>query len=369
MIVKKKRAYLGLDSVPVYITDTSANSFSYLKLDEIPGEFTAGKNIIKILGNSRVFKQNSPILVEILDSRGNTVYVEFPNYFDSLKRRLIVVDVTEDTAPGPALITICSVLRDELVPSEFVDQFNFKWQSTINISPFRSNTTEIIYTDPPVVELQTRIRPYITTSYRNNEEMITREYGEYEYYDFIYRDHDGDADSSNGIFQTQDINRFLNSYTTSSITSFDRDNVFYLKQENYSAKTVNRNYPIIQPGKNSYATFGGNVLPLEVGNFNNSPTSYWINSGNTYITQAPRAQVVDRSTSGTGYIGTEVNTSAGQYYLVAVDSKQTAGAAYDFSVALGYNSSRNSGSISEGVRIPVTGQAATSDWETVYTIV
>jgi uncharacterized repeat protein (TIGR03803 family) len=328
----------------------------------MPSELTAGKNVLKILGNTNVFKQGSPILVEVLDSRRNTIYVEFPNYFDSLKRRLIVINITEDTAPGPALITICSVLNENLVPLEFNNTFNFKWQAIINVAPFKSNTTEIVYIDPPTVELRTRVRPYVTTSFRNNEQMITKEYGDYEYLDFNFDDYVGSNDGASSIFQTQDANTVLNSFTNASITSFDRDNVFYLKPENYSAKTINRNYPIIEPSKDFYVSLGSNII----GNYNSFGT--WDQSGNTIGTDANRGNILIRGIAGS-YVGRPVNTMPGNYYLVAVDVSQSLSTSYDISAALGYNESRNSGSISENVRVSINENASTNTWETCYAVV
>lgn len=318
MIVKKQRSYLGLTSINAYVTDTSRTSPDYLRLDSVPTELTAGKNIIKILGNS-VFKKGTSIYVEVLDSRGNTVYVDYPNYFDSLKRRIIVIEVTEETAPGPATITICSTLNDSLVPAQYRDSINFKWETKVNIAPFKSNATEIIYTTPPVVELQTRIRPFVTSSYRNGEEMISREYGDYVFTDYEFDDYEGAQDGSSAIHQSNKASKLLSSYTSASITSFDRDNTFYLKSENYSAKHIVRNYPVIYPGSGFYSMFNVDVLQDPDFKLNWTADSHY--SKTTYSNRGTVYQKIS-STLNEVRIASNIPVTVGDYYLIAVDVLQ-----------------------------------------------
>ena len=260
MIVKKARHYYGLHLIPTAITDTSRKSPEYLRLDYVPDQLTSGKNIFKLFGNVYKFAKNAIIYAEVLDSAGSVVYSEIPEYSDSLNRRLLVINVTDDIAAGPALITIVSTLKDPLVPAEYRGKINFKWQTVINVAKFESNISEIIYETPPEVILQTRVRPFVTTSFRNNEEASTREYGDYQFIDYGFDDYVGDSDNSSGIFQKNDAFKKLTSFSNSSISSFNRSNVYYLKPENYSAKSIQKNYPDLKPGNGFFLQFGNNIV-------------------------------------------------------------------------------------------------------------
>lgn len=348
MIIKEYNSYLGLDSLEVAILDTDPKSADYLRIDSIPDELTAGKNVIKIFGNTSKFKLGSPIYIEVLDSNGNTVYTIMPEYYDSLKRRFIVINVTDETAPGPGLITICTTLNDNLVPAGWENTINFKWQFQINISPFQSNREDITFLNPPVVEMTTQVKPFVTASFRNNLEMITYEYGDYSYLDFTFEDHVGDSDKSENIFQKNKASSLLNSYTNTSITSFDRDNFFYLRDENFSAKQLVKNYPVINSGKGFYCTLGPNLI--RNGTFSGSGTTaeYWnipntiggtaIGSGGTY----PYYLIID---NGDWVVQTIPNLKPGSNYLFMLDSDSST----PYYIELGYDKNRNSGSLSENV--------------------
>lgn len=260
MIIKNRNEYLGLDQLDVFLLDTTPNSSEYFRLDSIPYELTAGKNLIKIAGNNTKFLPGSPILIEVIDRNGNCIFVDRPDYYDTLKRRVIVINIDHDTPAGPCLITIASVLQDKYVPAEYRGKLNFKWQTTLTVAPFNSNNTEIIYATPPKIELSTLVKPFISASFRNNIEMITRQYGDYEFYDYNFEDNVGANDKSDNIYQSNKSATLLNAYTNPSITSFDRDTIFHLREENYSARHIVKNYSILRPGANFYSRLGENLI-------------------------------------------------------------------------------------------------------------
>lgn len=383
MIVKHKNGYLGLHQIDVAVLDTSRESTNFLKIDSLPYELTAGKNLFKINGNSSKFKQNTFLHVEVIDSNGETVYVDYPNYYDSLKRKPIIITVDETTAPGLATITICSVLRDELVPPQYRDKINFKWQYQLNISPFKPNDSEIIFVSPPSIELYTRVRPYITNSFRNNQEMISYEYGDYSYNSFIFDDHTGTGDGSSNIFQRKDSHKILNAFTSGSITSFNRDTEYYLRDENFSARQEVRNYSIITPGTGFYGSIGPNLI-LDSGFENTtsiSDTSYWfLNNalvdpssplytrvyGWTLSTSVGRGNII-RCTNTASLSTYNDSLQAGAYYLVSLDINANS-TNVDFDINLGYSTSNNSGSIHDNVTSKITLLPAASAWVSVNRI-
>jgi uncharacterized repeat protein (TIGR03803 family) len=260
MILQNKNSYIGLHKFPVFKEDTSPTSFDYLRLDSVPDELTSGRNLIKITGNVSKFKPNVPIYVEVLDSSGNNLFVEYFDYYDTLKRRLIVIHVNETIAPGPCLITICGVLNDNLVPANFVNKINFRWQKKVNVVINKPNGSEIIYQTPPSVVLQTRVRPFVTASYRNDEEMIVREYGHIRFLDYNFGDHIGDADAASTIIQRKKAFSILPASTDPSITSFTRETVYHLRDLNYSAKQLATNFSSLSPQGGQFACFGSNAI-------------------------------------------------------------------------------------------------------------
>jgi hypothetical protein len=351
MIVRNNRHYYGLHLIDTAVTDTDPKSSNYLRIPEVPIQLTSGKNVIKLYGNGRAFAANTVIYAEVLDSEGKVIYSEIPEFVDSAKRRLLIIEVGDDAAPGPALITVISTLNDSLVPVNYRGRVNFKWQTVINVVKYESNTTEIIYATPPEVLLQTRIRPFVTTSFRNGEETSTREYGDYQFIDYGFEDYIGDKDSSGNIFQKDKAYRQLTSFTSASISSFNRNTVFYLKPENFSAKSINRNYPDLSPGLGFFKQFGDSIVrDGRIADTNVSSTP-WIFDTSTYgfTTVASRENVIRKNiaTLAETYVGQVVPLEAGEWYLVSADVGSVR--AGTLKVYLGYSGRYQSGSISNFV--------------------
>ena len=365
MIIKQHNSYLGLDQLITAVTDTSPKSADYLRIDSLPVQLTAGRNAIKLFGNPNVFAPNSPILVEVLDNRGYTIYQFMPDYYDSMKRRSIVIQVDENTAPGPALITICSVLRNELVSPEWRNTINFKWQIQLNVAPFASNDTEIIYTEPPIVEFNTRVKPFVTASRRNDLEMITYQYGDYKFYDYNFEDHIGDADGSDAIFQSNKADTLLGSYVDPSITAFDRDNVFYLREENFSAKHVVKNYSILYPGDSYYTTLGTDLVYNGILSGSLSDIDGWTVTGGVVSISNNTFEYYGIFSANSDYIAQNLDQlEAGAFYLFQMVDPDLSNTTVR--VELGYDINRNSGSISDQVTkdISYTKNTSEGNWYT-----
>lgn len=348
MIVKKKRYYYGLHLLDTAVTDTDPRSPDYLRIIDFPGHLTSGKNLIKLYGNAFAFVPNSILYVEVLDSEGKVVYSETPDFTDSAGRRLVIVNVTDEVSPGTGLITIVSTLRDELVPYQYRGIPNFKWQIPINIAKFESNRSEIIYEIPPEVYLETNIRPFVTASYRNDEETITKEYGDYSFMDFGFTDYIGDSDTSKNIFQKEKAFRQLQSFTSASISSFNRNNVFYLAEENYTAKTINRNYPDLMPGTGFFVQFKDNLIKDSTYlNTDFSSSAWQFNSSSYYeFTVASNRGISLRKLGSPGptLAGQPISILAGQYYLISYYQQGSGG---NMTTYLGYSNNKESGSMSQ----------------------
>lgn len=249
MILKKHNSYLGLQSYDTYITDNSLLSKGIFNVSSLPDEFTAGKNLFKINPNIDILEQDSSILIEIVDSINNTIYYEIPNYFDSNNNRLVVPFITGNTPPGNCIITILGKLKN--VPDEYKFKYNIKWSTSINVVPNKHNTSEIIYINPPVVTVASKLKPVPDTVYRNNEFFsIQNNISSYvRYIAPVFEEYTGLRDSSK-ILQPSSVSKLLFTYVsgsnTGSITSFGTraDSSVYLDQS-YGFSISKRNSPSI----------------------------------------------------------------------------------------------------------------------------
>ena len=164
-MIKKKNQYIGLSKFNTYIVDNTDNSLNYFNIISMPNEFSAGKNVIRILANKNNLVKGSQIHVEVLDYNGDPVYYEIPNYIDDDKSRLIVVYVYEDTPPGEATITILGeAKRDQtgkLIPEEYRGSPNLKWQKKLEITPDKRNDNNIIITSDPNLSITEIIKSTI----------------------------------------------------------------------------------------------------------------------------------------------------------------------------------------------------------------
>lgn len=248
MILQTKSSYLGLDHVETSVLDTSKLSPDYLRIDSIPDELTAGNNVIKLSGTNK-FKEYTQLYVEALDSSGVPITTNVPNYIDTNNRKFIILTIDETTAPGFATIYICGTLKDASQAStpSASSKINFKWQYSINVSPFKNNETEIIFDTPPVAIMNTLVKPIPVTTYRNNEQAVILPIANGSYQSHTFDDYIGDSDSSTGIHAPKKAHAILKTAVSSSITSTTRETVYYLAEENYTAKRVVKNIPVFIP--------------------------------------------------------------------------------------------------------------------------
>ena len=79
----KQLFYRGLDQIPIYIEDTLPNSPYYFNIVDIPKVFGPGKNSLRFNLNENNIDIYNDVNIEIIDSYGNTVYYETPEYTQS----------------------------------------------------------------------------------------------------------------------------------------------------------------------------------------------------------------------------------------------------------------------------------------------
>lgn len=158
--LKKSVQLQDLSRYRVWITDESPSS-TYFRVKQVPDVLTAGKNAFLIDGSEYL---TGEVLVEIVDSEGNPVFVQpIRNYLEGLSR-LVSIEVYEDTPRGPATLTIMGRLtQDEngnVPPDEFRGVYNVRWQKSISIAPEKTNTTPIRLYRRPLISVVERLVPY-----------------------------------------------------------------------------------------------------------------------------------------------------------------------------------------------------------------
>lgn len=145
--LKYKKSYIGLSKYDVYKIDNDINS-EYFNISSFPDVFTSGKNYFLISGTDKL-KPNTNVIVEIIDSRGNTIYNDIPDILINGTDRAICVYVYDDTPYGLCKITILGELQD--APPEWNGKYNVKWERTVLVNPTLPDIDGAIFINNPSV--------------------------------------------------------------------------------------------------------------------------------------------------------------------------------------------------------------------------
>ena len=184
-MAKKEIIYQGLFDLDVLIEDVSIDSPDYFRVVNLPTEFAAGINIFKFKGRPGLFREDTSVYIEILDSNGEPVYYETALDLESAEQAAIVsVYINEDTSPGNGAIAICSTLRNSLsgIPLD-ASVINLRWTAPVFIDPSKRNDADIVFSALPEVTV-TGGSPgsYINFGYPNNSRTPGIVQGELLYY-------------------------------------------------------------------------------------------------------------------------------------------------------------------------------------------
>ena len=159
-IKRKSNQYIGLHLVDTYINDIDPNS-KYFRISGIPEVFPGGKTAFRIDG-SDLLKVNSEIKVEVLNTDGNVIYSEYPDYIEG-SSRLISIYVYPDELYGSATITIMGEAVN--VPPEWQGHLNIRWQKKIIVDPAMRNLSSIKFYKSPIISTQELYTPYLNRTY------------------------------------------------------------------------------------------------------------------------------------------------------------------------------------------------------------
>ena len=178
-VIKKTLFPKNLDNYSVLVNDTDVDS-KYFKVTSLPDAFTGGKNAFLIAG-SEYLVPDTKIQIELKDASGNIIYHEpgegyissslngvpfVTEYYEGISK-VVSVYVYPDTAYGPCTLTILGELSSyesdsgitSIVPLDWENKYNVKWQRQINVDPSLANTTKIRFYQRPQVTITEVLNP------------------------------------------------------------------------------------------------------------------------------------------------------------------------------------------------------------------
>ena len=165
---QKQPVYKGLDTAPVFYTDTSELSPELFVITEFPAKLTAGKNILKLRGNSANLKSDALLDVEILDYNNEPIYHESTTYIAEDRSRVISIYIYPNTPPGEARIILTTEavqINGQQIPSEWKNVYNVKWIRKTLVNPTLANSSEIIFNTLPTISIEEHIGVQLDRTY------------------------------------------------------------------------------------------------------------------------------------------------------------------------------------------------------------
>ena len=159
-LFKKTVKKQNLDQVQTYIEDSDNK---YFRILDSPGIIPTGRSTILIDG-STALKRETDILFELIDSSGKSVYINpIRNYLEGTSRRLSI-EVYEDVVPGLATLTLLGEIHPDpevngglVIPEEFQDVYNVRYQTEIMIDPSSPNNEKILFLRAPKLSISETI--------------------------------------------------------------------------------------------------------------------------------------------------------------------------------------------------------------------
>jgi hypothetical protein len=163
---KKQLFPKNLLEYEVYIEDTSANS-DYFRITNLPQLFTGGRNSFLIDG-SEFLRDASKIEIEIIESKGNTIYQNpVKNYVEGTSI-LVSVEVYSDTPTGFATLVIMGEAEyrtdAQPVPAEWQNTYNIRWTKQVMVEPGLRSRSPIKFLNFPQVGVEERRFYTVATS-------------------------------------------------------------------------------------------------------------------------------------------------------------------------------------------------------------
>jgi len=172
---QKQPVYKGLDIAPVFYTDTSELSPELFVITEFPTKLTAGKNILKLRGNSANLRLDALLDVEILDYNNEPIYHESTTYIAEDRSRVISIYIYPNTPPGEARIILTTEaiqIAGRKIPNEWNNVYNVKWVRKSLVNPTLANSSEILFETLPTISIEEQVGVQLNRTYTTVQHPI-----------------------------------------------------------------------------------------------------------------------------------------------------------------------------------------------------
>ena len=151
---------------------------TYFRLDDIPNELSAGKNMFKMYGNNQLLRPGTEILIQVTDINGNPVYHHVNNFVDATGRLVIGIYIYPETPPGLGKIELLGIATrrpdGRPVNRNWENTYNIKWSREVVIRPDAVNETPIIFQTVPAVKIFEYEREYLTQTYLTGQSIAVQ---------------------------------------------------------------------------------------------------------------------------------------------------------------------------------------------------
>ena len=208
----------GYDKGEYLIEDTSTNSPDYFEVTEFPDVVGGGRYLIKLKGNGINLRTNSSIDVEVIDAEGNNMFAEVVDYTDRFDDYYITIEVYDQTPRGLATVYLVGEavvdLEGNSIQPTTQEQYNVRWSRTINVLPFERNTAELVFNNPPqvdIVQVTTPEREFIAAETTASVYSVyTSSIDDYTIVSANFKGYDRDFGSGKDILDVRLQNLLLN---------------------------------------------------------------------------------------------------------------------------------------------------------------
>ena len=172
----------NLQDVQVLVDDLQNQYFDVV---ELSSTITQGRSAFKLFG-SRFLKRGVPLKMELLDNRGNTVYLSPVDLVGEevapfLPYRFVTIEVYPPpiNREGTATLTILGEIEPDAVdfqiPAQFQNTYNVKYQQRINLDLSTVINSQPIrfFRDPTVEAVEVVKEKRINTEVTSSERIFT----------------------------------------------------------------------------------------------------------------------------------------------------------------------------------------------------
>jgi len=158
-MIKRQNNFKNLKNVNVFKEDINND---YIKIYELPDNIGQGKHSFLLDIKTNEFVNESQIKVELISSKGNVIYTEYPKYREGNLRRVAIWVYNSDDN-GTATLSIVGELKS--VPDEWKGVYNVRTSATININKKLDNISPIRFYIKPDIEISELRKPYVSRSW------------------------------------------------------------------------------------------------------------------------------------------------------------------------------------------------------------